>query len=160
MGMVAKVVAALERVLGERVNALAAKHKVVRRRRKLSGESLLKMWVLTLLKQPEAGVKDLALTAAQLCVPVSETAVGKRFTQSLVDFLREVLGEALKELVAAEPTSVALLRRRFTAVLLGDSSSSTLPDELQAVFSGCGGTAGSGSPYQLLRNPELLNGAA
>lgn len=141
--MVAKVVAAMERVLGKGVNALAKEHQVIRRERKFTGESLLKMLVLTLLKKPGATFNDLALTAAQWDVPVSATAVEKRFTQSLVDFLREVLGEALKELVAAEPTSVELLQR-FTAVFIGDSSSIALPDKWQTLFPGCGGTEGSG----------------
>ena len=143
MGMVAKVVAAMERVLGKGVNALAKEHQVIRRERKFTGESLLKMLVLTLLKKPEATFRDRALTAAQWDVPVSATAVEKRFTQPLVDFLREVLGEVLKELVAAEPTSVELLQR-FTAVFIDDSSSIALPDEWQALFPGCGGTDGSG----------------
>jgi len=142
------VVAAMERVLGQGVNALAKEHRmmehqVIRRERKLTGESLLKMWVLALLKKPEATFSDLAFTAAQWGVPVSATAVERRFTPPLVDFLREVLGEAWKELVAAEPTSVALLPR-FTAVFMGDSSSSALPDEWQTLFPGCGGTKGSG----------------
>ena len=104
---------------------------------------MLKRWVLTLLKKPEATFRDRAFTAAQWDVPVSATAVEKRFTPPLVDFLREVLGKAWKELAVAEPTSVALLPR-FTAVFIGDSSSSALPDEWQALFPGCGGTKGSG----------------
>ena len=133
----------MERVLGQGVNALAKEHQVIRRERKLTGESLLKRWVLALLKKPEATFRDRAFTAAQWDVPVSATAVEKRFTPSLVDFLREVLSEALKELVAAEPTSVELLQR-FTAVFIGDSSSSALPDKWQMLFPGCGGTEGSG----------------
>ena len=39
MGMVAKVVAAMERVLGKGVNALAKEHQVIRRERKFTGES-------------------------------------------------------------------------------------------------------------------------
>jgi Transposase DDE domain len=143
MTMVAKVVAAMERVLGEDLDGLAEKHKVVVRKRKFTGETLLKMLVMTLLKKPDAVFSDLATTAAQLGVSVSATAVEKRFTQPLIDFLRAVLDKALKELVAAEPTSVALLQR-FTAVFIGDSSSIALPDKWQELFPGCGGTEGSG----------------
>ena len=75
--------------------------------------------------------------------PVSATAVEKRFTPPLVDFLRDVLSLSLPQGVAAEPVSVALLER-FTAVFIGDSSSIALPDELQQEFSSCGGTEGSG----------------
>lgn len=103
---------------------------------------MLKMLVMTLLKKPNAVFSDLALTAAQLGVSVSVTAVEKRFTQPLVDFLRAVLDRSLKELVAAEPTSVALLQR-FTAVFIGDSSSIGLPDKWRELFPGCGGRRGA-----------------
>lgn len=143
MGMVAKVVSVMETILGSMVEELAEKRHVIKRQRKFRGQSLLRMIVLTLLKKPEATFEDMALTAAQLGVHVSATAVEKRFTQPLADFLRDVLSLALQQMVAAEPVTVALLER-FTAVFLGDSSSLALPDELQPEFPGCGGTEGSG----------------
>ena len=143
MGMVAKVVSVMETVLGSMVEEFAEKRGVIKRKRKFRGQSLLRMVVLTLLKKPEATFEDMAFTAAQLGVPVTAHAVEKRFTQPLVDFLRDVLSLALQQVVAAEPVSVELLER-FTAVFIGDSSSLALPDELAAEFPGCGGTGGSG----------------
>jgi hypothetical protein len=143
MGMVAKVVSVMERILGAMVEDFAEQRRVIQRKRKFRGQSLLRMIVLTLLKKPEATFEDMALTAARLGVPVSATAVEKRFTPPLVDFLRDVLSLALQQVVAAEPVAVALLDR-FTAVFIGDSSSIALPDELQHEFPGCGGTGGSG----------------
>jgi len=138
MSMVAKVASALERVLGDEVDELARKHGVIKRKRKFTGKSLLRMLVLTLLKKPAATFADWALTAAQLGVPVSDTAVEKRFTQPLVDFLRESLTVALQQLIATKPISIELLDR-FTGVFLGDGSSIRLPDELKDVFAGRGG---------------------
>jgi DDE family transposase len=143
MSMVAKVVSTMEKVLGREVEVLAKKHAVIKRERKFCGQSLLRMIVLTLLKKPDAKFEDMALTAAQLGVHVSTTAVEKRFTQPLVDFLKDALCVALQQVIAAEPIAVELLER-FTAVLVGDSSSISLPDELQHEFPGCGGTQGSG----------------
>lgn len=143
MSMVAKVVSMMEKILGRKADVLAQKHGVIKRKRKFRGKSLLRMIVLTLLKKPDANFQDMALTAAQLGVPVSATAVEKRFTPPLVDFLKEVVGVALHQLLAAEPVSVELLKR-FSSVVVGDSSSISLPDELQHEFPGCGGTQGSG----------------
>ncbi len=143
MSMVAKVVSTMEKILGSKADVLARKHGVIQRKRKFRGKSLLRMLVLTLLKKPDANFQDMALTAAQLGVPVSDTAVEKRFTQPLVDFLREVVSVAFQQLLAAEPVPVELLNR-FTAVVVGDSSSLSLPDELPQEFPGCGGTQGSG----------------
>ena len=143
MSMVAKVVSTMEKILGRKANVLAQKHGVIKRKRKFRGKSLLRMIVLTLLKKPDANFQDMALTAAQLGVPVSATAVEKRFTQPLVNLLKEVVSVALHQLLAAEPVPVELLNR-FTAVVVGDSSCLSLPDELQHEFPGCGGTQGSG----------------
>lgn len=106
MGMVAKVVSVRETILGSMVEEFAEQRGVLRRKRKFRGQSLLRMIVWTLLKKPEATFEDMALTAAQWGVPVSATAVEKRFTQPLADFLRDVLSLALRQMVAAEPVSV------------------------------------------------------
>jgi hypothetical protein len=140
--MVAKVVSVMESLLGPMVEALADQRGVIKRKRKFTGQVLLRMLVLTLLKKPDATFADMASTAAQLGVAVSSTAVEKRFTQPLVDFLKDVLSLAIQQLVAAEPVPVPLLER-FTAVFIGDSSSIALPDELKEEFPGCGGTEGS-----------------
>lgn len=142
MSMVAKVVSVMESVLGPMVEEFAVQRNVIQRKRKFCGQSLLQMLVFTLLKKPDATFADMAFTAAQLGVDVSAMAVEKRFTQPLVNFLRDVLSLAVQQIVAAEPVSVALLDR-FTAVFIGDSSSIALPDELQGEFPGCGGTEGS-----------------
>ena len=143
MSMVAEVVSMLDKVLGRDVEVLAQKHAVIQRKRKFRGQSLLRMIVLTLWKKPDATFADMAFTAAQLGVHVSATAVEKRFTQPLVDFLKDALSVALQQLVAAESVPVELLDR-FTAFFIGDSSSIRLPDELQHEYPGCGGTEGSG----------------
>jgi hypothetical protein len=142
--MVAKLASLLEKVLGAETEELALKHGVIQRRRKFTGQSLLRMLVLTLLKKPDATYADWALTAAQGGVVVTATAVEKRFTQPLVDFLREALTVVLGQVLAAEPIDIELLQR-FTCVFIGDSSSIRLPDEMQAEFPGCGGTEGSGA---------------
>jgi len=143
MNMISSVVSSLETVLGPLAEELAAQHRVIRRKRKFSGQSLLRMIVLSLLKKPTATFEDMALTAAQLGVPVSATAVEKRFTRPLADFLRDALEVALQQMMAAAPVAVSLLER-FSAVFIGDSSSIALPDELQSEFPGRGGTGDSG----------------
>lgn len=142
MSMIAKVALLLEKVLGAETEGLAEKHGVIQRQRKFTGQSLLRMLVVTLLKKPDATYADWALTAAQMGVTVTATAVEKRFTQPLVDFLREALSVTLSQMLAAEAVSTELLDR-FTGLFIGDSSSIRLPDEMQVEFPGCGGTEGS-----------------
>jgi Transposase DDE domain len=135
----------LERILGTHLDDLARQCGVVRRERKFTGRSLLRMLVITLLHKPDAPSWDFLVTATQLGLEVSPTAVEKRLAagQPLVDFLRAALERALQRAVSARPDAAKLLQR-FTAVLLGDGTVIALPDALADAFPGCGGTPGAG----------------
>src|SRR5205809_5930088 len=102
------------------LDQLARDCQVVRRERLFTGRSLLLMIVATLLRKPDASWADFHLTAAQLGLDLSQTAVQKRFAagRPLVDFFRKALERALQKAVAARPSSAALFQR-FAAVLIG-----------------------------------------
>ena len=142
MDVLRTVSAALQENLDEGLDQLARECKVVVRERAFTGRTLLLMVVVTLLHKPDATWADFHLTAAQLGLDLSQTAVEKRFAagQPLVDFFRSALQRALRQAVTAPPSSAALFRR-FTAVLIGDASTIALPDELADLFQGCGGSA-------------------
>src|SRR5262245_8451646 len=112
------------------------------------------MIVATLLRKPDATWADFHLSAAQLGLELSQTAVEKRFAagQPLVDFFRSALERALQKTVAAEASSAALFQRS-TAVLIGDAPTIAWPDELADLFAGCGGSQGASraaSKFQVL----------
>jgi Transposase DDE domain len=134
----------LQQCLGEGLDLLARDCEVVRRERVFTGRTLLLMVVATLLRKPDATWADFHLSAAQLGLELSQTAVEKRFAagQPLVDFFRNALERALQKAVAARPTCAAVFQR-FTAVLIGDASTIALPDELAGLFEGCGGKEGA-----------------
>jgi hypothetical protein len=134
----------LQECLSEELDQLARDCEVVQRQRVFTGRSLLLMIVATLLRKPDAAWADFHLTAAQLGLNLSQTAIEKRFAagQPLVDFLRSALERALQKTVAAQPSSATLFQR-FTAVLIGDASTIALPDELADLFAGCGGSEGT-----------------
>src|SRR4051812_44023932 len=144
MSIVQTVATTLQQQLGTHLDNLARECGLVLRQRKFTGQTLLHMLVLTLLHKPEASWGDFLVTATQLGLDVTPTAVEKRFAagQPLVDFLRQALERALQQAVASQPAAAALLQR-FTAVFVGDSTTITLPDELADVFPGCGGRAGT-----------------
>jgi Transposase DDE domain len=144
MDIVQTVTTSLQHLLGTALDDLARQCGVVVRQRKFTGQTLLRMLVLTLLHKPDASAWDFLVTATQLGLDVTQTAVEKRFAagQPLVDFLRQALERALRQAVASPPATAALLQR-FTAVLLGDSTTVALPDELADAFPGCGGKEGT-----------------
>ena len=144
MDIIRTVSTALQEQLGDELDGLARECGVVQREREFTGRTLLLMIVATLLHKPDATWADFHLTAAQLGLEVTRTAVEKRFAagQPLVDFFQKALGLALKKSVAAAPSSAGLLQE-FTAVLIGDATTIALPDELANLFPGCGGVEGT-----------------
>jgi hypothetical protein len=144
MDVIGTVSTNLQACLNDELDQLARDCKVVVRQRVFTGRTLLLMIVGTLLRKPDARWADFHQTAAQLGLHLSQTAIEKRFDagQPLVDFFRNAFEIALQKSVAAEAVTASLFQQ-FTAVLLGDASSISLPDELAALFSGCGGSEGT-----------------
>ena len=142
MDILRTVASTLQEQLGHHLDPLARQCGLVRRERKFTGQSLLRMLVLTLLRKPDASWGDFFVTAIDEGLEVSATAVAKRLQvgQPLSDFLRQALERALRQVVAAVPSAAELLQH-FTAVVVGDSSVIPLPDELADAWAGCGGTA-------------------
>lgn len=144
MDVIRTVSASLQACLGEELDQLARDCQLVLRQRVFTGRTLLLMIVATLLRKPDATWADFHLTACQLGLGLSQTAVQKRFAagQPLVDFFRSALERVLRKAVAATAPCPALFQR-FTAVLVGDASTVALPDGLADLFEGCGGSEGA-----------------
>ena len=144
MDIIRTVASNLQENLGEQLDQLARDCRVVLREREFTGQTLLLMIVATLLHKPDATWTDFHLTAAQLGLQVTRTAVEKRFAagQPLVDFLRSAFEQALRKSVTGKPSSTDLFQC-FTAVLVGDAMTIALPDELADLFPGCGGATGT-----------------
>jgi hypothetical protein len=129
----------LVHVLEERADAIALETGCVQRQRKFSGASLLQTLVFGWQQHPDASLEQLASTAATADVLVTDTAVDKRFTPQAARFLHAMLEEACSLVVqAAHDVPLALLRR-FSAVILEDSSRISLPNALAEIWRGCGG---------------------
>jgi Transposase DDE domain len=143
MEIVGKVAATMQHLLGPSLDELGRTTGVIQRRRQFTGTTLLHMLVLTLLRKPTAKATDFQSTAAQLGLDVTATAIEHRFTPELVTFLHSVLERTVHRALAAAPQAVDLLKQ-FTSILMGDSSTLALPEELADQFPGCGGKSGSG----------------
>jgi hypothetical protein len=129
----------LFRLLVTRADAIAKATGCVQRQRKFSGASLLQTLVFGWQQHPDASLEQLASTAATGDVLVTDTAVDKRFTPQTAAFLHAMVEEACSLVVQAAQEVPLPLVKRFSAVLLEDSSSLSLPDELAEIWRGCGG---------------------
>lgn len=143
MAIVTQVTELLQGLLSETMDVLARETGCVKRERKFSGSTLLSSLVLTVLQNPKPTNRDYQTTAAQLGVCVTENAIAQRFTPELVKFLEAALDRVLSHVLTTDAPPIELLGR-FTQVVIGDSTTVTLPDEYADQFPGCGGTHGSG----------------
>jgi hypothetical protein len=136
---------------------LAQEAGVIQRQRVFSAASLLQLLVLGWLKNPQGGPSFLARFAGSLDLRVSKQAIEERFTMRTAQWLLAVLRRGVQLLVCAQAVSLPLLQR-FTAVLLEDGSTITLPAQLKEVWRGCGGS-GAVAALKLTVRWDLLTGA-
>lgn len=125
---------------------------------KFTGKSFAATQVLGLLQPGEVSMSALSHFATHLRVQVSGQAIDQRFSEATADFFRELLNVAFTQVVAADPVAIPLLQR-FASVMVEDSRTFSLPDDLQAVWKGCGGrTAGTLSAFKIQVRWDLLSG--
>jgi hypothetical protein len=146
----------LRRLFVAEANQLAREAGVIQRQRVLSGASLLQLLVFGWLTHPQGGPSHLARFAGSLGLKLSKQAIEERFTRRTADWLLAVLRRGVQFLVCAEAVSLPLLQR-FSAVLVEDGSSISLPSTLKEVWSGCGGS-GSAAALKLTVRWDLLRG--
>lgn len=159
MGIIAKVGAALQQLFGKTAEEAAEASGVIVRRRKFTGLSLARTFVLGFLGNPEASDEELAQIAVQGGADVTPQAIDQRHTPKLVKFLKELFCGATKVVVGSDKALAPILER-FTSVTVLDSTTITLPDSLQEESPGCGGSHGGGAAAMKLQTElDLRSGA-
>lgn len=159
MEILAKAGGALQRLLGEIAETAAMESGVIQRTRKFTAISLARTFVLGFLQTPAASDENLAQMAVQCGAAVTPQAIEQRHTPRLVDFLERLFRGATK-LVVGSDHALAPILKRFSIVTVLDSSTISLPDELQERFRGCGGSYNSGAAAMKLQTElDLRSGA-
>ena len=140
MSSIPQVADALKRVLSKRAKELERETGFVQRSTaQLDGPIFAQTTVFGWLDNPKASYPQLRHVAASLGVAVSSQAVEQRFGAESATFLRELLQEAVGEVLASEASAPALLRR-FNGVYVQDGTIISLPQELREQWRGCGGS--------------------
>src|SRR4051794_33478963 len=159
MGIIAKVSAAVQALFGAMAEEVAKDHPVVLRQRKFTTATLTQTFILGFLAKPRASDEELAQTAALCGVEVTAQAIEQRHTTLLAEFLEALFRRATRCIVKSQ-TALAPLLDRFAAVLILDSTTTTLPDALRERFPGCGGSHGGGQAAMKLQVQwDLRSGA-
>jgi len=148
MTIITQVAQAMQRILIVAAEKLGQETKFIRRQRALSGGTFVQTLVLAFQAKPAATYSDLSAMAASLGVEVSPQGIAERFTPAATNFVERVLGHAVEQVVASQPTAIPILQR-FTGVYLQDSSVVSLPAELADVWPGVGGSQGATAALKL-----------
>jgi Transposase DDE domain len=152
--------AALQDLFGPDTDQLARDVRFIRQPRKLTGSSFAQALVLTWLGDAEARLGTFVAELASADVSLSCQALDKRFNEDAVNFLRALLGRALRYTFRGQRPRLAVLDR-FVAVQLDDTTTISLPACLADHWQGCGGRLpGNGAAaLKIAVSWDLLSGA-
>src|SRR5579859_3931156 len=140
MSSISQVSGAMQRVLTARAKELERETDFVQRSTaQLDGPIFAQTTVFGWMDTPEASYPQLRHVAASLGVPVSSQAVEQRCGVESAAWLRELLQEAVGEVLSSEASAPELLSR-FNGVYVQDGTIRSLPPELRDEWRGCGGS--------------------
>ncbi len=147
MTTIADLAQTLQTIMTTTADVAARRTGFVQRASKLTGAAFVQALVFGWLANPHATLEALAQAAAAVGVAISPQGLDQRCGEAAAFFLAEVLGAAVRAVVAAEPVAIPLVQR-FTAVALLDSSTVVLPDALAPWWPGCGGGGATATKAQ------------
>jgi hypothetical protein len=148
MNTIAQIATALQTVLMAEAERVGRKVGFVQRTGKLSGSTFVQTLVFGFMDNPQATVEDLSQTAAVVGVEISPQGLDQRFTDEAVELLKQVLTQAVSQVIEATPAAVLVLQR-FNGVYLRDSTVISLPVELADKYPGVGGSNGQTAAMKL-----------
>src|SRR5438105_9069281 len=158
MNSVTQVAETVQRILAEEVEQLAREVGFIQRLRVLSGADFVQSLILGWLQEPEIALDGLTQVLERREVSISASGLSQRFTPEAATLLHRILERLSAEHMEVEPVEIALLKQ-FSAVILEDSSTITLPAKLAEVWRGCGGSAGaSEAAIKLFVRWDVLRG--
>jgi Transposase DDE domain len=156
---VTQLAKAIQSVLQVHANRAGVSTGLIKRVREFTGATFAQTIILGQMQEGEIAMSDLASFARQVGVNVSAQAIDKRFTEKTALFFAELLNAAFTQVVAADPVAIPLLER-FSEVIVEDSTTLSLPDELEKIWQGCGNaTESAKSAFKMQVRWDLLTGA-
>jgi hypothetical protein len=158
MKSVAHFAESMQRILEEEAEQVAREVGFIERQRVLSGADFVQTLILGWLQEPEITLDGQTQVLERREVSISASGLSQRFTPQAASLLQRVLERLSAEQMQVEPVDIALLKQ-FSAVILEDSSSITLPPKLAEVWRGCGGGPGaSEAAIKLFVRWDVLSG--
>jgi hypothetical protein len=139
---VTQVMEQYQSILEEEVREIAWETGAVKREGKLDAATLTQMTIFGCWQDPEIRLSGLAQIGGRREVYVTESAISQRFTPECAAMFLKVMQRLAEVGLEGEKVDIPLLKQ-FSAVIVEDSTSTTLPTELAEVWLGCGGGEGT-----------------
>ena len=159
MNSVTQLGKAIKSVLQDYANQAGVATGFIQRVREFTGATFAQTMILGHMQVGEIAMSDLASFAKQVGVNVSAQAIDKRLTEKTALFFQELLNAACTQVVAADPVAIPVLER-FSEVIVEDSTTFSLPDELEKIWQGCGNaTESAKSALKVQVRWDLVTGA-
>jgi hypothetical protein len=121
---------------------LAKETGFVQRERTVSGADFAQTLICGWLQEPTISLDGLTQVAGRRQVRITASGLHQRFGPAAATFLQRLLQRLTQVHLQVEPAATPLLKH-FAAVIVEDSTTISLPDELADLWPGCGGSAGS-----------------
>jgi hypothetical protein len=140
----------------EEIEEVARSSKFVQRNSPLNGFIFLQAVIFGFINDPEANLDDLAQVCTELGVEISIQGFDQRLNGYTVEFLKEMLSQAMVQFKNNSPLPLPILQQ-FSAINLVDSTVLSLPDNMAIEFPGCGGD-GPQASLKIQLTFEFLHG--
>src|SRR5947209_15722061 len=141
MTSVPQIAETLQQILEEEARLLAKETGFIERERAFTGADFAQALIVGWLEQPDESLEGFTQILQRRQVSITASGLSQRFTQEAATFMERLLERLTEVQIPVEAVEVPLLRR-FSAVMVEDSSVVPLPDELAGRWRGCGGSAG------------------
>lgn len=144
MSIIHDIAEALQDILTTGANTAAKESGFVQRKSTLDGPAFVQTLVFGFLANPDATGQELEQTAIDRGIEVTESAIVQRYSATSAEFMRLIVQQAIERVITADPAMIPLLNR-FSHVIIQDSTTVGLPNELAEIWAGCGSSTKAGS---------------
>jgi len=136
--MIKQMARALQALMINKANEIGRSSGMIIRKRNFDGAAFFQMMIFSELGQAWSSLAELCQAAVQSGVQVSRQAVNKRFTPVAAKFMQMMVAETVQMIIQTTPATREALSA-CSQVVLCDSTTIDLPDELAEEWVGCGG---------------------
>jgi len=134
--IIVTVAKALQRVVNEKADELAKQTGFIQRVRKITGSNFVKTLVFCFLQNFTPSVEGIVRSGVSHELEISAQGFHKRFNEEAAELMKEVLNEALKQMIEAQNKVAIDVLSLFTKVCLSDCTVINLDDSLHKLWAG------------------------